>query len=150
MDNNKQRVLRSHDFHAARQQKLQKKHPCGGNRGGHRSSVYNNNIDTATITFNNINNHLRVGPFRFTQSVDTHRWGLLPPFCGGKKGLANLPTTALPYPSFPALYRQDTTYAWRPAFGWYSTARQITLDQFVAIGYSTTRQITLHRKWIQF
>ena len=33
----------------------------------------------------------------------------------GSKGLANLPIPALPYPSYPALCRQETTYAWRPA-----------------------------------
>ena len=41
--------------------------------------------------------------------------GFFPPSGGGGK-LANLPTPALPYPSFPALFRQDTTYAWRTAY----------------------------------
>ena len=30
--------------------------------------------------------------------------------------LANIPKTTLPSPSYPALYRQGATYAWRPTF----------------------------------
>ena len=34
---------------------------------------------------------------------------------GGTLCLANLTTAALPIPSSPALFREDTTYSWSPA-----------------------------------
>ena len=42
---------------------------------------------------------------------------------GEARGLANLPTSALPIPSSPALFLQVTSYVWCPAFGSYPTAR---------------------------
>ena len=51
-----------------------------------------------------------------TDTEDSLSEGLFP-LSGGNSRLANLPTTALPYPSYPALFRQDTTYTWRPGYG---------------------------------
>ena len=64
---------------------------------------------------NNNNNYYIMGPLRFNPERSPLGEGFFPD-SRGSKGLANLPTPALPYPSYPALYRQDTTYAWRPAF----------------------------------
>ena len=38
--------------------------------------------------------------------------GFFPQILGGSFSLAILPTPALPYPSYPALCREDTTHSW--------------------------------------
>ena len=43
--------------------------------------------------------------------------GFFPSSMGGSSRLANLPTLALPFPSYPARFRQDNTYAWTTAYG---------------------------------
>ena len=75
----------------------------------------NNNIYKEKTTYNN-NNH-----FSLRRPVSTSQWthfgeGFFP-LWGGKSWPANLLTPVPPIPSLPALFRQDTTYAWRTAFG---------------------------------
>ena len=70
-------------------------------------------------------NHFITGPTRLQPERWTHLGeGFFPHYVGGVFELANLPNVALPYPSYPALSRQDTTYAWRPAFGSYPLSEQ--------------------------
>merc|ERR1711964_837180 len=56
------------------------------------------------------------------RSVSSRKWshlgeGFFPHSMGGTFFLANIPTSALPIPRSPALYRQDTSYAWSPDCG---------------------------------
>ena len=105
-------------------------HQRGRKLTGEWLTPANNNIYKDTITYNNNNNnnnnnnHLVSGSTRFTQSVDSLRWGLLPPL-GGNSWLANLLTPVPPNPRLPALLRQATTYAWRTAFGWYHMGQTV-------------------------
>ena len=59
---------------------------------------------------NNNNNHF------IPQTGDTLGEGFFP-LPGGNYNL--LQTSALPYPSYPALYRQDTTYTWIEDDRWH-------------------------------
>ena len=88
------------------------------NNNNNRNSRRNNN-GNSNNNINNNNNHYVLGKSRFIPHVATPRRGLLPPHYGGNPRLANLPTSALPIPSSPALFREDTSYAWRPDYGGY-------------------------------
>ena len=61
--------------------------------------------------FMQYNNHYVLGKICVILDEGFFRRGL-PPNLGGNLGRAVLRTLALPYPIYPALGRQDTTYSW--------------------------------------
>ena len=63
---------------------------------------------------------------------------LNPPTWGGKQFLAHIRTSALPYPSIPALCRLDTTHPWSRADPAYNSKR---LKQYSA-HLSVTKALT--------
>ena len=79
----------------------------------------NNNNDNDN---NNSNSHFIVGTLRFFSVDGFDRRGLPPPILGGI--YLKIPFVDVPYPSYPALQRQDTTHSWNSDDRRYHTYRR--------------------------